>query len=135
MLNWPPKKALFDFKCHLCCVSWWKLDLFKVKIDVCKWYNRISAYRPFAYCIPSKKNWILRTKRGWGYHPLKLGILSLCTESWHSTRSISISWDFCLYWKAIWWIYYVDRYWLWIHTHLSTTLNLTFNLVTNPYTC
>jgi len=58
---------------------------------------------------------------------IKLGILSLCTESWHGTRSISISWDFCLYWKAIWWIDYVYRYWLWTHTHLSTTFNLTLN--------
>ena len=58
---------------------------------------------------------------------IKLGILSLCTEPWHGTRSISISWDFCLYWKAIWWIDYVYRYWLWIHTHLSTTFNLTLN--------
>ena len=39
---------------------------------------------------------------------IKLGILSLCTEPWHGTRSISISWDFCLYWKAIWWINYVQ---------------------------
>jgi len=48
------------------CISWWKLDLFKVKIDVCVRYNRISVY-----CVPTlcvlrtvKKNWILRTKRG-----------------------------------------------------------------------
>jgi len=58
---------------------------------------------------------------------IKLGILSLCTEPWHATRSISISWDFCLYWKAIWWIDYVYRYWLWIHIHLSTTFHLTLN--------
>jgi len=58
---------------------------------------------------------------------IKLGILSLCTEPWHGTRSICISWDFCLYWKAIWWIDDVYRYWLWIHTHLSTTFNLTLN--------
>ena len=58
---------------------------------------------------------------------IKLGILSLCTEPWHGTRSISISWDFCLYWKTIWWIDYVYRYWLWIHTHVLTTFNLTWN--------
>ena len=58
---------------------------------------------------------------------IKLGILSLCTEPWHGTLIISISWDFCLYWKAIWWIDYVYRYWLWIHTHLSTTINITVN--------
>jgi len=40
----------------------------------------------------------------------KLGILLLRTEPWHCTRSISISWDFCLYWKAIGWIDYVYRY-------------------------
>jgi len=27
-----------------------------------------TAYQPFAYCVPSKKTWILRTKRG-GCHP------------------------------------------------------------------
>ena len=56
---------------------------------------------------------------------IKLGILSLCTEPWHGTRSIS--WDFCLYWKAIWWLDYVYIYWLWTHTHLSTTINLILN--------
>ena len=58
---------------------------------------------------------------------IRLGILSLCTEPWHGTRNISISWDFCLNRKAIWWIYYVYRYWLWIHIHLSTIFNLTLN--------
>jgi len=38
----------FDFVCHVCCVFWWKLDLFKLKIDVCVRYNRISAY-----CVPT----------------------------------------------------------------------------------
>ena len=49
------------------------------------------------------------------FNYIKLGILSLCT---------TISREFCLYWKATWWIDYVHvyRYWLWIHTHLSTTL-------------
>jgi len=57
---------LFDFVCHVCCVSWWKLDIFKVKIYVWVRYNRIlrTAYQPFAYCVPSKKTWILRTKKG-----------------------------------------------------------------------
>jgi len=56
---------VFDFVCHVCCVSWWKLDLFKVKKkDVCVRYNRISAYcvttlcvlrtvlNPPEYCVP-----------------------------------------------------------------------------------
>ena len=47
---------------------------------------------------------------------IKLGILLLCTEPWHGTRSIRISWDFCLYWKAIWWIDYVYRI-LIVNTH------------------
>jgi len=42
------RKFLFDLVCHVWCVSWWKLDLFKVKIDVCVRYNRISAY-----CVPT----------------------------------------------------------------------------------
>jgi len=64
----------------------------------------------------------------WGFFIyIKLGILSLCTEPWHGTRSMSISWDCCLYWTAIWWIDYVYIYWLWIHTHLSTTYNLNLN--------
>jgi len=53
------------------CVSWWKLDLSKVKIDVCVRYNRISAYcvptlcvlrtvlNPPEYCVP----------KGVGGHP------------------------------------------------------------------
>ena len=40
---------LFDFVRHVCCVSWWRLDLLKVKIDNCVRYNRI-----FVYCVPSK---------------------------------------------------------------------------------
>jgi len=45
---------LFDFVCHVYCVSWWKLDLFKVKIDVCVRYITEflrTAYQPFAYCV------------------------------------------------------------------------------------
>ena len=48
--NDPPKKRkrserakhleLFDFACDVCCVSWWKLDLFKIRIAVCVRYNR-----------------------------------------------------------------------------------------------
>ena len=49
---------LFDFVCYVCCVFWWKLDLLKVKIDVCVVYDITeflrTAYRPFAYCVPSK---------------------------------------------------------------------------------
>jgi len=64
----------------------------------------------------------------WGFFIyIKLGILSLCTEPWHCTRSSSFSWYFCLYWKAIWWIDYVYIYWHLIHTHLSTTFNITLN--------
>jgi len=55
MLKWPPKKRKakrapekFDFVCHVCCVSWWQLDLLKVKNNVCVRYNRI-----FAYCVPT----------------------------------------------------------------------------------
>jgi len=48
-------QTIFIYICHLCCVSWWKLDLLKVKIDVCVRYNRISAYCVPTLCVPSKK--------------------------------------------------------------------------------
>jgi len=61
---------LFDLVCLVWCVSWWKLDLFKVKIDVCVRYKRISAY-----CVPTlcvlrtvKKNLNTAYQKG-GCHP------------------------------------------------------------------
>jgi len=46
-----------NFVCHVCCVSWWKLDLLRVKMD--RSADNITgflrtAYRSFAYCVPSK---------------------------------------------------------------------------------
>ena len=58
---------------------------------------------------------------------IKLGILSLCSEPWTDTRCMSISWYLCLDTQAFWWIDDVYRYWLSLHTHLSTTFNLTLN--------
>jgi len=64
---------LFDFVCHMCCVSWWKIDILKVKIDVCGRYNRFPAYQTFAYCVPHRR-------RKWGRRGRARGpnILSSC---------------------------------------------------------
>ena len=62
---------LFDIVCYVWCVSWWKLDLSKVEIDVRVLYNRISAYCAPTLCVLRtvlNPPWILRTKRGGG-HP------------------------------------------------------------------
>jgi len=42
---------LFEFVCHVCCVSWWKLDLFIVTFDVCVRYNRIFACWVPTHCV------------------------------------------------------------------------------------
>jgi len=71
---WARKQKLFNFKCHVYCVSWWKkMHLFKV--------NLMSAYEitgffrtTFEYCVLSNTpppTWILRTYRGSGGHPPK----------------------------------------------------------------
>ena len=57
------KLSFFYFICHVCCVSWWKLQLFMEKFDVCVQYNRI-----FAYCVPFKKILINVYQKG-GVHP------------------------------------------------------------------
>ena len=58
-----------------------KNDLFKVKIDICVRYNRISTYcdRSFAYCVRSKlpRHEYCVPKRG--CHPQKLFVIHVVT--------------------------------------------------------
>ena len=46
---------LFNFVCQFCCVFLWKVDLFKLKNDVCVRYNR----KIYAYCLRTHS--VLRT--------------------------------------------------------------------------
>jgi len=64
-----------------------------------------------------------------------LRILPFCTEPWHDTSFISISWYFCKVSNAIWWIndVYIDIDFEY-HTHSSTTFYL-IKLTNFPFTC
>ena len=114
MLKWPPKKRelseransleLFDFVCHVCCVSWWKLELLKVKIDVCVRYNRIFAYcilrtDPLRTAYRLNTPWILRTKKGgvtfkYGFNILLVELHVTQTSAywhlWHTDKDKSL---------------------------------------------
>ena len=89
--------------CLKLCVSFWIYLFFSHTLIV-----MVFGYTFLNLWIPCLKG----INHGRFFICIKLGILSLCTEPWNGTSSISISWDFCLYWKAIWWIEYVYRYWL-----------------------
>jgi len=52
----------FDFKCHVCSVSWWHRT-FNIHFDVCVRYNRI-----FTCCVPSYRPKYCSTCKGGG-HP------------------------------------------------------------------
>jgi len=117
VITWELSPALSEGDNCLLISSYWGFIL---------WCELDKTWPNVRYTLCSIKNLKGITHGGFFIY-IKLGILSLCTEPWHGTRSISISLDFCLYWKAIWWVDYVYRCWLWIHTHLSTTFNLTLN--------
>lgn len=87
LLKWPPKqwreqrerteKCYFDFVCHFCFVSWWKIDQLNVKkmslYDI-TWILRTTCKcRPFVYWVSSKPLWILRTTRV-GLSPLNIHV-------------------------------------------------------------
>jgi len=95
--------------------------------DSCK--IKYISHLPISFltCRLVKKNQELfnNITHGGFYICINLGILSLCTELWNGTRSMRISPYVCLDSQAFWWIDGVYRYWLWIHTHLSTTFILT----------